>query len=181
MYIHMPLSSQNQRFLALSANHAFSQKNDSITSTSHIALELVASVFWERPEVRRNTLRLSPYLSAVRNFSCSAWNMRTTSPWTEKSTKKTSLLALGQLDKCQAKASDDNAMCSPPSGCLVGLPCTPWTGKPSSWCLMDLHSPHDILGGPQGRGHSHGEAGLHSLGWGLPCRQWQPAQREVVR
>ena len=50
------------------------------TSVRHRALELVASVLYERPnDDRRNTQRLSPYLSQVRNFSCSAWNRRITS------------------------------------------------------------------------------------------------------
>ena len=51
------------------------------TSTSHRALELVAEVADWRSVVRRNTWFFPRYSSHVRNFSCSAWNRRTTSPW----------------------------------------------------------------------------------------------------
>lgn len=51
-----------------------------LTSTSQRALELVADVADWRSVVRRNTCSLPLYSSHVRNFSCSAWNSRTTSP-----------------------------------------------------------------------------------------------------
>ena len=51
------------------------------TSTSHKALELVAAVADVRPVVLRKTYCFFLYSSPVRNFSCSAWNIRTTSPW----------------------------------------------------------------------------------------------------
>lgn len=51
-----------------------------LTSTSQRALELVAEVADWRSVVRRNTCSLPLYSSHVRNFSCSAWNSRTTSP-----------------------------------------------------------------------------------------------------
>lgn len=51
------------------------------TSTSHRALELVADVADCLSVVRRKTCSLLLYSSQVRNFSCSAWNKRTTSPW----------------------------------------------------------------------------------------------------
>ena len=56
---------------------------ESPTSTSQSAFELVASVFLPLPVVLRNTLWVSsiPLVSPVRNFSCSAWNSRTMSPW----------------------------------------------------------------------------------------------------
>ena len=50
------------------------------TSTSQSAFELVADVAVVRPVVRRNTHCFFLYSSPVRNFSCSAWNNRTTSP-----------------------------------------------------------------------------------------------------
>lgn len=50
------------------------------TSTSHNALELVAAVAEVLPVVRRKTYCCFLYSSPVRNFSCSAWNRRTTSP-----------------------------------------------------------------------------------------------------
>jgi len=56
------------------------QEFDSLTSTSQSALELVADVAVVRPVVRRNTYCFFLYSSPVRNFSCSAWNNRTTSP-----------------------------------------------------------------------------------------------------
>lgn len=52
----------------------------SFTSTSHKALLLVADVAEVRPVVLRNTCCFFLYSSMVRNFSCSAWNRRTTSP-----------------------------------------------------------------------------------------------------
>ena len=52
-----------------------------LTSTSHKALELVAAVADVLPVVRRNTYCFFLYSSPVKNFSCSAWNMRTTSPF----------------------------------------------------------------------------------------------------
>ncbi len=51
------------------------------TSISQSALELVAAVADVRPVVRRKTYCFFLYSSPVRNFSCSAWNIRTTSPW----------------------------------------------------------------------------------------------------
>ena len=51
-----------------------------VTSTSQSALELVAAKAVARAVVRRNTYCLSWYSSPVRNFCCSAWNRRTTSP-----------------------------------------------------------------------------------------------------
>lgn len=52
-----------------------------LTSTSHNALLLVAEVADWRPVVRRKTYCFFRWSSQVRNFSCSAWNSRTTSPW----------------------------------------------------------------------------------------------------
>lgn len=52
-----------------------------LTSTSHRALELVADVADWRPVVLRKTCCFFRCSSHVRNFSCSAWNSRTTSPW----------------------------------------------------------------------------------------------------
>lgn len=52
-----------------------------ITSTSHRALELVAEVADCRNVVLRKTCCRFMYSSQVRNFSCSAWNSLTTSPW----------------------------------------------------------------------------------------------------
>lgn len=51
-----------------------------LTSTSHNALLLVAAVADVLPVVRRNTFCFFSYSSIVRNFSCSAWNKRITSP-----------------------------------------------------------------------------------------------------
>lgn len=51
-----------------------------LTSTSQSALELVAEVADWRSVVLRNTCSLPLYSSQVRNFSCSAWKSRTTSP-----------------------------------------------------------------------------------------------------
>ena len=50
------------------------------TSISQRALELVAEVADILPVVRKNTWRFLRYSSHVKNFSCSAWNRRTTSP-----------------------------------------------------------------------------------------------------
>ena len=58
-----------------------------ITSTSQRALELVAAVADVRPVVRRKTCCFFLYSSPVKNFSCSAWNSLTTSPWTQEHTK----------------------------------------------------------------------------------------------
>lgn len=55
-------------------------RGGALTSTSQRALELVADVADWRSVVRRNTCSLPLYSSHVRNFSCSAWNSRTTSP-----------------------------------------------------------------------------------------------------
>ena len=55
---------------------------DACTSTSQRAFELVADVAVVRPVVRKNTRCFFLYSSPVRNFSCSAWNSRTTSPCT---------------------------------------------------------------------------------------------------
>lgn len=55
-------------------------RSRALTSTSQRALELVAEVADWRSVVRRNTCSLPLYSSHVRNFSCSAWNSRTTSP-----------------------------------------------------------------------------------------------------
>lgn len=54
---------------------------ESCTSTSQSAFELVAEVADWRRVVRRNTYCCFLYSSQVRNFSCSAWNNLTTSPW----------------------------------------------------------------------------------------------------
>lgn len=51
------------------------------TSISQRALELVAEVADCRSVVLRKTCCCFLYSSPVRNFSCSAWNSRTTSPW----------------------------------------------------------------------------------------------------
>lgn len=51
-----------------------------LTSTSHKALLLVAAVADVLPVVRKNTCCFFSYSSIVRNFSCSAWNKRITSP-----------------------------------------------------------------------------------------------------
>jgi len=77
---------QNQQSLTL--------KILSLTSISHKALLLVAEVADCRPVVRRKTYCFFLWSSHVRNFSCSAWNNRTTSPcrggkhlsWREMST-----------------------------------------------------------------------------------------------
>ena len=45
-----------------------------------LTLLLVAAVAATRPVVRRKTYCLFLFSSHVRNFSCSAWNKRTTSP-----------------------------------------------------------------------------------------------------
>ena len=66
---HIPQSSSLKIFL--------------LTSISHRALLLVAEVADCRPVVRRKTYCFFLWSSHVRNFSCSAWNNRTTSPWTE--------------------------------------------------------------------------------------------------
>ena len=58
--------------------------SDLVTSISHKALELVAAVADVRPVVRRNTYCFFLYSSPVRNFSCSAWKSRTTSPYSQK-------------------------------------------------------------------------------------------------
>lgn len=55
-------------------------QNMQLTSTSHNALLLVAEVADWRPVVRKNTYCFFLCSSQVRNFSCSAWNSRTTSP-----------------------------------------------------------------------------------------------------
>lgn len=55
-------------------------RSRALTSTSQRALELVAEVADWRSVVRRKTCSLPLYSSHVRNFSCSAWNSRTTSP-----------------------------------------------------------------------------------------------------
>lgn len=52
-----------------------------VTSTSHRALELVAEVADCRRVVLRKTCCFFMCVSQVRNFSCSAWNSLTTSPW----------------------------------------------------------------------------------------------------
>ena len=41
--------------MSYKTNHQTCYHGNILTSTSHIALELVASVFFERPEVRRKT------------------------------------------------------------------------------------------------------------------------------
>ena len=109
MYVHVHLSSPSPRlpssftlpshsfpqplhFYSLSLysflppSHPPSLLPSLLTSTSHMALELVASVFLDRPDVLRNTFRPTPCLSHVRNFSCSAWNSRTTSPCVSRGT-----------------------------------------------------------------------------------------------
>jgi hypothetical protein len=55
-------------------------KHHGLTSTSHKALELVADVAVVLPVVLRNTNDFFLYSSIVKNFSCSAWKSRTTSP-----------------------------------------------------------------------------------------------------
>lgn len=55
-----------------------------LTSISQRALLLVAEVADCRPVVRRKTYCFLLWSSHVRNFSCSAWNSRTTSPWREE-------------------------------------------------------------------------------------------------
>lgn len=55
-----------------------------LTSISHRALLLVAEVADCLPVVRRKTYCFFLWSSHVRNFSCSAWNNRTTSPWEGK-------------------------------------------------------------------------------------------------
>lgn len=52
-----------------------------LTSTSQSALLLVAEVADWRPVVLRKTYCFFLWSSQVRNFSCSAWNNRTTSPY----------------------------------------------------------------------------------------------------
>lgn len=54
--------------------------NDVLTSISQSALLLVAEVADCRPVVLRKTYCFFLWSSHVRNFSCSAWNKRTTSP-----------------------------------------------------------------------------------------------------
>ena len=74
---------------------------ESPTSTSQRAFELVASVFLPLPVVLRNTLWVSsiPLVSPVRNFSCSAWNSRTMSPW-EVEGRRTSESAYPNIAMC---------------------------------------------------------------------------------
>jgi len=57
------------------------------TSTSQRALELVAKVAVARSVVLRKTYSCFLYSSHVRNFSCSAWNSRMTSPWNDTRTE----------------------------------------------------------------------------------------------
>lgn len=61
-------------------NELLSGEHDVLTSTSHSALLLVAEVADCRPVVLRKTYCFFLWSSHVRNFSCSAWNNRTTSP-----------------------------------------------------------------------------------------------------
>lgn len=61
-------------------NYGFSEELEVLTSTSHSALLLVAEVADCLPVVLRKTYCFFLWSSHVRNFSCSAWNNRTTSP-----------------------------------------------------------------------------------------------------
>lgn len=65
-----------------------------------------------RSVVRRNTCSLPLYSSHVRNFSCSAWNSRTTSPCRQQGAAQEGPGPPGQLPASH-------------SGLLAGYPCAP--------------------------------------------------------
>lgn len=80
MYIYWLLANRHR---STYYNKQYNYYN-SLTSISHRALLLVAEVADCRPVVRRKTYCFFLWSSHVRNFSCSAWNNRTTSPWRRK-------------------------------------------------------------------------------------------------
>lgn len=71
-----------------------------LTSTSHSAFELVAEVADCLPVVLRKTCCFFLCSSQVRNFSCSAWNSLTTSPYR----KQDSLVSTGRMHYWKARS-----------------------------------------------------------------------------